>query len=341
MPTNKKTALKSKTSVNAGKRRLVIILAAFAAVGAALLIRSFASTIVLSANYATSFSGKDPNLSVVSKGATPAQVVAEPDGKKTVNYLDTGQDGLSYSFKLAPGFYKACIIAKPVTVGAKAEVRSVLVGSTTAEPITVSVAEDGGKTYALNTFKETCVTAISRDANQALAAMFIPTSGNWRLSSLTVKTLDQSTEEFDLQTTFKSKDPRFTFSGASVYYDAARGKNVLKLAQGGYFNMQVTSFDRQLVNFQVRSRADTANTVMTLGAGRNQKGGSEDISVSNPQGNDFNTLSTSAYRLQGLGGVLDTAGVSTADPMQLRVAATTGALYVDTFYLFTANYGSN
>lgn len=93
MPTNKNTTLKSKTTLTGNKKRLGVIIFAFAAVGAALLIRSFASTVVLSVNYATSFSGNDTNLKVVGSNNT-VKSVSEPDGKKTVNYLETSKDGL-------------------------------------------------------------------------------------------------------------------------------------------------------------------------------------------------------------------------------------------------------
>lgn len=345
MATTKKSPskLKTKTSLSANKKQLFIILAVFAAVGVALLIRSFASTIVVSVNYVTSFNSKDPSLGVISKGGTPPVVVSEPDGKKTVNYLQTSQDGLSYNFKLQPGFYQACINAKPTTAGAKAEVRSVIVGSTTAEPVSVTTQEDGGKTRAINAFKETCVNVISRDLNQSLSAMFIPTSGTWRLSTLTVKTLEQQSEEISLSAAFQSKDPRFTFSGASVHYDTVRGKNVLKLEPNGSASIKISELKYPLFNAYVFAKAAGPEAVAEVGLAWNQKGGSKTYPVTSvPAGGNTNEqLTTTAYgALSFTGGLVDYSQLSPSNPVNLVVKANQGALYLDQINIYNAAYGS-
>lgn len=344
MPAAKKAkpALKTKSSLSGNNRRLVIILAAFAAVGVALLIRSFASTVVLSANYATSFSGGDANLTAISSGGKKSAVVTEPDGKKTVNYLETGQDGVSYGFKLAPGFYQACVNAKPITAGAKAEVRSVLVGSTTAQPITVTATEDGGKTHRLNSFKEICVNLISRDQTQTLAAIFAPLSGTWRLSNLTVRTLNQDTQTIDLNSAFLSKDPRFTFTGVSSFYDSVRGKNILKVEPYGRITFNVTEVGKPLVSAQASVKAASADAILTMGIMRNQKGGESETPVTPDTGSSYNTLNTARYTIVSYGGgALDATNVTPSNPMKFILGSNKGTVYADQLYFFSAEYGSN
>lgn len=338
MPTNKNTTLKSKTTLTGNKKRLGVIIFAFAAVGAALLIRSFASTVVLSVNYATSFSGNDTNLKVVGSNNT-VKSVSEPDGKKTVNYLETSKDGLSYTFKLLPGYYQSCFNVKPTTAGAKAEVSSVLVGSTTAEPISRAITENGGADYTVNKFKETCVTVISRGQDQTLGAIFTPLAGTWRLSGLTVKTLDQTSESVDLASAFTSKDPRFTFDKVTVVTDTVRGKKVLKVDQGGSITIKTTSFKNPLYTSNFLVKAGTADGVATISIGRNQRGGASDYKVGDPNYG----LNTGGYiRLwSGTGGLIDVSSVSEADPMWVGLTATKGALYVDEHNIYNSTYGSN
>lgn len=338
MPVNKKTNLKSKTSLAGNKKRLGIIIFVFAAVGAAFLIRSFASTVVLSANYATSFSGKDPNLSVIGSGST-VRVVSEPDGKKTVNYLETSKDGLSYTFKLASGYYQACFNVKPVTTAARAEIRSVLVGSTTAEPISRTIAEDGGKDYKFNSFKESCVTVISRGQDQSLAAIFVPLTGSWRLAGLTVKTLDQGSESIDLSSAFTSKDPRFTFDKASIFNDTTKGKKVLKVEQGGSISIKATSFSKPLFTSNFLLKPGAANGIATISIARNQKGGEASYNVGDPA---YGLKTTSyTYLWSGNGGLIDTSSVSLSDPIWIGFTATKGAWYVDQLNIYNSDYGSN
>lgn len=131
MAKTQRNTLKSINKLSTNKKRFISVMLLFAVVGAVIIVRSFASTVILSFNPGDNLSDTP---SVAGFSFNRANKVAETvnDGKttRTVNYAEVSRANadnfnsyLTYAAVLDAGYYyQGCFTAKPTTQKSKARI---------------------------------------------------------------------------------------------------------------------------------------------------------------------------------------------------------------------------
>lgn len=207
MPAKKQSRSLKTKNLTGNKKRLGLIIFAFAVVGAVFLIRSFASTVVISFNAGDNIASN--NIGGFNQYNAQAVTETVTDGKKTNTYtfaeLSRGDnDGvpsyLDYKATLNEGYYQGCFTAKPTTKGASAVISTLYPNGTIGQNtlfVKESVPTGWSSTPAtLNTFNDYCVNFVVTSANNGKQFSFRfnvqsdsqkLATNKWRVGNVTLK----------------------------------------------------------------------------------------------------------------------------------------------------------
>lgn len=239
MPTPKKQTKKLKiNNLTGNKKRLAVLVFAFAVVGTALLIRSFAATTIISFNPGDNFSNNNiPGLAFKN-----ANVVTETvtDGKKTTtanlleikkNTIDgVRQDGeVSYTAKLNAGYYEACATLKPTLAGSAALLyvgKDRYAGSSAIAIMGEKSAESfftglNTTVFNINQSKKVCASfGVSQADNGQPYIMAVNTASDkdstWRISNMTLSLVSSVVTQGALVQAAKGPADPFGASGIGM-----------------------------------------------------------------------------------------------------------------------------
>lgn len=325
-----KVNVKNKNNFTGNKTRIILIIAAFAAVGVVILIRSFAATVIYQVNTADVLSGNSMWSSV------NARVVDVPDGKKTVKVTEiSGGGSLAFTPKLNIGIYTGCFNIKPTAYK----------GTTPGVGIEATNSYGGGgggdSFLTLNTYKEVCMDfAVQNTSGLTKLKATFPVEGTFQITTFNVKPQDNSAVLYTLSNVQNAKDSQFTFTNTTQVSDASQPVKVLQVPEGGKISFKTTALSDGEYYVCYNVKAATSDAVSFISVAQGNLGGAGGGKVGQagfgPSGTPL--LSTTAY-VENCTYSFNVSGAS-ASQFETFFTSYKGTWLVYNFSLHRGSYGS-